>query len=276
MLLFSHLNGFSQATDSTTFKNFLTVTFGNKYYNIKQVGNNNAINFFNYFDKTVINNQQLGIQFRKALKKRNALTLSFLLLSDLNPANVQLAYSKLVRSNIGYFISLKNNQFYLHDYPILNNEEAFKNFEDIDINLRYGYIDSPSLNAGPVYYYSNKRLQIESKINVGLGCFVNFKEGSTFQKNNSFERMNVIVKNKLSPFLSIMPDLNLIFFPITTKKQKIGIIANSNLYYSKKLLNYQTIVNRWTNDNLSTIEYEGPKNRFLNYEINLGLIWQRK
>ena len=271
-LVFFGFNLFAQKADSTYIKSFVSVTFGNKSISRNAEAKSSKIDYFNYILDD--DNQQLGIHFRKGLKKRDAFAISMLLFLDMEPRNFEISYSKLITSYFGYFAGFKTFGYYFYNYPIVDFENEFKGFYNFDSNLKYRYINQPSFNLGPMYYLSRNRITFEGKINFRLGVLGKFSD-SIFLKNiTTFEVAKINLKSKYSPYLAILPDLNFTFFPLVSKKGKIGLVAHINYQNIRQKFNYSRAIYNWTDEN-PKIEYiSGPKHHFKNLDLDFGINWQ--
>ncbi len=272
LLLLFGFDIIAQNADSTGFSNYFNITFGGKFLSKLPLVQNNQINYFDYL--YVKENQQLGFQFRKELSKRNALTFTVSTYSDLVPRNIEILYSKLIKKNLGYFIDLKKYTYYFIGYPLVKSEGEFSKFNNTSNNLRYDEINQPSIHIGPLLYFKRKRFTIESKLNLGFGYLGKFNETGILKSDSTFEVVQIDLKNTWSPYISIIPDFNLSFFPFQLKKSKIGITAYGNFQRVKRSFDYQLLIHHWTIEDIEKQNFKGIKQQFNNFEVNLGLVWQ--
>jgi len=261
------------AQDSDKQKFELSMTFGLADLNVEKFSPVENIDFLNYLntypDYLDFMTVKLGIKYKFSEKLTTDLNL--ILFDDLVPDNFDISSHYLLNDYFGIgagTMLYKNYITNFETYHIDSNPDYYimdgnvRQFKSFDL----GFYISPSFR--PVY---NDRFKAEIKFDLGLSSFLKEETSFYMKRKNSNEKLLYDYKTTMAFHPYINPRVNLKLKAFKINGTSVGFMCNTNLFYSKKAMNYTRSIQVWTPDNATNQDINSPKHSYSRFEIDFGV-----
>jgi len=219
-----------------------------------------------YFDYAVVN---FGYKF-DFLSKMSA-DIKLIVMSDLVPDNYDVSVYYHFNKTVGVGFGSRLNKFYisyfekfhlqsLPDYYLVdNNQQQFKVYD-------LGFYLTPMFKLT-----QSESFQAIVKFDIGVSSFLNEKAVFYHKRKLSNERIIYHYNTKISFQPYVNPKLELRLRAFNINKTSVGLLLNSNFFYSYRSMNYNRSIQRWTSDNEVYEFIRTPKHKSTRFEASLGI-----
>jgi len=248
-------------------------SIGVKDLYVEQFKTTNYIDFLNYADcnPDFIDDSYVKLGMKLGLLDKVYTDMNIILGSDFAPDTYDFSLNILPIKHLGIGFGIMRNKVYISsfekfhlethpDYYLMdNNVRQF-------INYNAGFYISPLIR--PIY---NDHLKIDLKLDIGLASFRQNLTAFYLKKKLSNERISYEYLTKRKFELYINPKLNLRLKIFNIQKANIGLLLNSNFYYSKKRINYKQFYSKWVDSNPRIDYIRSPSHTFEEFNIDMGV-----
>jgi hypothetical protein len=231
------------------------------------------MDFLNYMnsDLDYIELSTIKLGFHYGFLGSMYMDASIIIMSDLVPDNYDISLHYFFSKYFGVgFGSLYYSNYvsYFEDY----HKESNPDYLILDYNQRqfesydFGLYLSPTFR--PIY---SDRFKVAIRCDLGFSSFL--EEGSSFylkrKLSNEIRLYGYQTVKTFQPYVN--PKINLLLKVFELRNISVGIICNSNYFYSKKSMNYNRTYQVWTSDNSIEERISSPKHRYSRFELEGGV-----
>ena len=248
-------------------------TIGSSELKVDKFSPNENLDFLNFvdFDPDYTDFIILKLGYKFDFFSKMSADIKLVMMDDIIPDNFDISVYYFVTPSIGIGVgSMLNKGWitgfeeyqsqYLSNYFIL--DDNVKQF----INYDLGFYLSPIVK--PI---DNDIFKLQLSFDLGISSFN--KQSATFYYKKEFSNERVQyhynTTHKYQPYIQPKIDIRLKLFKI--KNTSIGLLLNSNYYYSQKSINYTRSIQSWTLENSTTEQIKPAKHEYSRYEVNMGI-----
>lgn len=248
-------------------------TLGVSNLGVERFAQNQNLDFVNYLDSGYAGADfiilKLGYKFD--FSKKMSANIKLIMMDDIIPDNYDISMHYFARPWVGIGIGSMLNKNWISDFE-QHQLRTLPDYHLMDQNMKQftvydlGFYVSPTLKP-----FDNGAMTLQVTCDVGVSSFM--KERATFQHKKKFgnERLQYHYETKadFQPYVQPKVDFQLKLY--TNRIATVGLLFNSNYFYTKRSINYYRTIQTWTADNEVIEELKMPKHRYTRLEINVGL-----
>jgi hypothetical protein len=234
---------------------------------------NENLDFLNYFgtDPEYVGYAVVNLGYKFDFLSKMSADVKLILMSDLVPDNYDISAYYHLNKTIGIGIGSVLNKVYISGFEQFQAQNL-PNYYLVDDNSQQIKVYDLGLYLTPMFkLIRSDRFQTTLKFDLGLASFL--KEESVFfhKRKLGNERLSYHYNTNISfqPYINPKIEMRLQAFHIN--KTSVGLLLNSNFYYSKRSMNYVRSIQRWTSDNEINELVKTPKHAYIQFEIDFGI-----
>lgn len=247
---------------------FMTLGFSD--FVIDKLQPNENIDFLNYMNS---NNDYIVLKlgYRFDFFSKMSADIKLIMMDDIRPDNYDVSVHYFIKPWVGIGIGSMLNKNFTSEFENFQTQ-LLPNYHLLDMNAKtfqfydLGFYVSPTLK--PIH---TDLVQIQFTLDLGLSSFM--KEETDFQHKKKLSNELLLYKYQtelnFQPYIQPKVDVRLNMFNINGAF--IGLLLNSNLYYTNKSVNYNRSIQTWTSENNSTKQIMSGKHNYSRLELNAGL-----
>lgn len=250
-----------------------SITIGTADVSLEKYGLNDNMDFLNYMnsDLDYIELSAIKLGFNYNFLERMYADINVIIMDDLVPDNYDISvhyfFNKYLGVGLGslYYSNLIS---YFEDY----HKETHPDYIILDRNMRQfenydlGFYISPTFR--PIY---SDRFKVVLRCDLGLSSFT--KEHSAFYLKRKFSNemrlYDYWTVKTFEPYVN--PKLNLKLRAFKLGNVSVGVMCNTNYFYSNRSMDYLRISQVWTSDNSIEELIDAPKHRYSRFELDGGI-----
>jgi hypothetical protein len=255
-------------------RNFdFSITLGTADVSVEKYSSNENMDFLNYMNSDLDYIELsaiklgLGYDFLKCMYTE----INVIVMSDLVPDNYDISVHYFIRKFFGVGLGSLYYSNYISNFEDYH-KESHPDYIILDWNMRQfenydlGFYISPTYR--PIY---SDRLKVALRCDVGLSSFM--EEESVFylkrKFSNEIRMYDYRTVKTFEPYIN--PKLNLKLRAFKLGNLSVGIICNTNYFYSKRSMDYNRTYQVWTAENSSEAFIDAPKHRYSRFELDGGI-----
>ncbi|MEX0986236.1 MAG: hypothetical protein WD052_02080 [Bacteroidales bacterium] len=199
--------------------------------------------------------------------------INVIVMSDLVPDNYDISVHYFFNKYLGVGLGslyYSNYVSYFEDY----HKETHPDYIILDGNMRQFETNDLGLYISPTFrpIYSD-RLKVALRCDLGLSSFM--EERSVFylkrKLSNEMRLYDYRTAKTFEPYIN--PKLNLKLRAFKLGNVSIGVMCNTNYFYSRKSMDYYRTYQVWTSDNSIEELIDAPKHRYSRFELDGGIFF---
>lgn len=253
----------------------LSITLGTADVSVEKQGLNENMDFLNYMnsDLDYIELSAIKLGFNYDFLERMYADINVIVMSDLVPDNFDISVHYFFNKYIGVGLGslyYSNYITYFEDYHKETHPEYIildgnqRQFENYDL----GFYISPTFR--PIY---SDKLKVALRCDFGLSSFM--EEESAFylkrKLSNELRLYDYRTVTTFEPYLN--PKLSLKLRAFKVGNLSVGVMCNTNYFYSKRSMDYSRTSQVWTSDNSIEELIDAPKHRYSRFELDGGIFF---
>lgn len=230
------------------------------------------INFLNYFDTFPehIDYEVVSLRYKFDFFSRMSADIKLMVMSDLVPDNFDISayyhFNNAVSIGMGSYLV----KFYITHFEQFQLQ-SLPDYYLVDYNSQQLKVYDLGFYLTPMFkLIESDRFQATVKFNIGVSSFSN--EKSVFYHKRKFSNERIIyrynTKMTFQPYINPKLEVRLRAFDINNTS--VGLLLNSHFYYSKRSMNYNRTIQKWTPDNEITEFVRTPKHLYNRLGADIG------
>jgi len=252
-----------------------SVTLGTADISLEKFNAGENMDFLNYMnsDLDYIELSAIKLGWSFDFSERVFADINIIVMSDLVPDNYDISVHRFFNRTFGLGLGSLYYSNYITAFEDYHKETDPEYFI-LDQNLRqfetydFGVYISPTFR--PVY---TDRLKIALRCDAGFSSFM--EEHTSFYLKREFSNEMRLVEyatvKHFQPYVN--PKLNIKLKIITLGNVSVGILCNSNFFFSKKRMNYDRTTRIWTAENQVEASIQPPKHTYTRFELDGGIFF---
>jgi hypothetical protein len=252
-----------------------SITLGTADVSLEKYISSEHMDFLNYMnsDLDYFELSAIKLGFSYDFLERMYTDINVIVMSDLVPDNYDVSVHYFFNKYLGVGLGslyYSNYISYFEDY----HKETHPDYIILDYNMRQfenydlGFYISPTFR--PIY---SKRLKVALRCDFGLSSFM--EEHTAFylkrKRSNELRLYDYRTVKTFEPYIN--PKLNLKLRAFKIGNLSVGVIFNTNYFYSKKSMDYYRTYQVWTSDNSNEEFIDSPKHRYSRFELDGGIFF---
>lgn len=241
--------------------------------NIQSFANAQTFDFLNYVDPDyhALDNMTVRLGYRFDFLDKMSADVKLMLMSDLfpNSYDISVYYQIDEKRAIGIGSMLYKN--YISDFFEFYDDKfpgyfVFGGYESQILSYDLGFYVTPTYNEE-----IRSRLKLLLKCDLGLATFLNGDLAYQLKKEFSNERYSYQYKARITfqPFIN--PKIELRYEAFAFGSSTLGLLFNSNFFYSIRSMDYDKTVTPWVPEFALTEVIRTRKHNYSRFEAYLGL-----
>ena len=262
-------NGFAQ---EKLIKNIKITTFaGFRDDQRDSFPNDNNLDFINYFsqDKEYLDYEYLGLSTHITFRNNIETILKFVFFGGLR--NIHLTAQYFPHKNFGLNCGIYSCGFMMNEFSTYHKLTDKDMFGDLETNYRQRFPVNAGLLCGITYRANIQKLQTIIKLNTGFSSIIPFSENVSQKQIDGNYQKQIKYKTQYNFEFFIFPEIEINIDCINLKKTVLGMQFQSNLFFSKKSINYKRTTYEWTAQNSSAQSVIVAKHKILLIEFDFGI-----
>ncbi|HPR31989.1 MAG TPA: hypothetical protein PLK12_07835 [Prolixibacteraceae bacterium] len=249
-----------------------SITSGYRHVDVERQQPGIDFDFLNYAKPVrmhSLSNRGLGVEYHVNDKLHVGLTGFFF--NNLKPEELDFFSDYFFSDYLGLDLMIYLKTFCMLDFEI-GQHNTNPGYIDLDRNRREFQTGDLGFSFSPILRLNIfRRVEVLMMCNLGLASFLEEETWLYLKKQFSNEIQGYHYQTKLAFQPYINPRINLRIKVLEGERGVLGILYNTNFFYSERSMNYDRSVHTWTEGNTVAQKVEPPKHTFYRYEINAGI-----